>query len=681
MAFDFDSIIDEKNTGVDTTKDEEWINQSFMVSNDEINQGYRKYRYFSGVDRTYVDSSLGGSLACNPKPQFCRYGDTRRKGRLFNSRDDVSIYNDSWNVGMGQYYFESIHDNLQTLFLEFGVPRFQSMFSYLSTAVDSPMSEMANHASGRFLYDIGKAGGQALGVFFIGWTWSLIAITVFTIKLAHKMVFGSQVAKYYYLKPAMHVYWSAVNNMITDVTRELGIGKTYIGNPVQGKVGAPIEMDKEELDNVNIFYKDLMSSNGYVDIRRIIGRAQAIKNTELTKSMEMDKKKKISFQEWEEFMEADVKIPRQQSMQSFVGDVLSGTELYRSKLKTKSTGSASPGHLEEEEDKSIIDKRGGFSTVIFNKIKAAQNDSIKYMISAMKGGSRFAVFNVTPLSRPTVTFTNSTGEIPTKGALNSIGGATRNIEFSTAGANFIGVGIGEAITGAMDLMQAGLAGVTFGASNVLLALLGGGYIEMPEMWKDSEMSAQEYNFKIQLRNQYGHPIARLQNLLIPLFMILGGALPLATGKASYTSPFLCSAFLRGVVNIDMGMITKVSIISHVGNVGTDGVGHSLGYDIEFTIKDFTTILSAPISSMANGTIVNSQDEVSAISRFMQTVASRDLYTNKYTSKKAALRLNGAIQGIDKATDPAFLGTLVGDFLYPISGLFYDDVNLVRLEGH
>ena len=681
MSFNLSSAIKEQVDNIDTVTDTDWVRNSLMVKGEEIDATLDLKRYYSSADAKMTDSSLGGAFACNARTQYTRYSDCRRMGRRKNILSPVSIYNSEFNLGMGQFYSEHLDDHAQLLFLEFGVAKFNSIANFLAASVDQPTSVMAKHAAGDSMYQLGKAIGT-VAQFLISKTWTVIALAVYGAKTLMNVTLGSQHAKFYWLKPAMHVYWNTVNNLVSATAMEIGLVQATIGTPPKDSVGAPVEVTEEDRNRTNNMFGndvfgDIVSESGQIDVRKLINRANRTVTAQVKASQLIEGKKQVSSTEWEDFLYGDVEIPKAQPIEEFINDVLHGSTLYQIDNSKKKDD------LKPDDKGSLFTMLadGSFGDAMIETLRSETADLKHYLKSAMAGGARYAVFEVQYMGSQTVSFTNRTKDIPTKAGLNTIGGKSHDIHFATAGMNLIGAGLEKATMAVSDLAEGILSKVTFGASNVLIALLGGGFIEMPQMWDDSEMSAVEHDFKMRLSTPYHHPMAEMQKKYIPMHMILAGALPLSTGKASYVSPLLCNAYLRGSVGIELGMIVGATITTEVGNIGKSMKGRSLAYDMTFKIRDFTTLLSAPISSMAFGSIVNSIDESSAMGRFLAKLGSRDIYTTKFTLRRAGLRLARLKGDFERATDNSFLSTMLGDMAIPVNGLFLEDLNSITVSGN
>ena len=128
--------------------------------------------------------------------------------------------------------------------------------------------------------------------------------------------------------------------------------------------------------------------------------------------------------------------------------------------------------------------------------------------------------------------------------------------------------------------------------------------------------------------------------MVPLAMLLAGALPIATGKQSYQSPFLCSLFSRGRVVSRLAMISDLSITRGVGNVGWTPNGNFLGVDVNFTVKDLSSVMYAPINPVY-GSLNPFQgwtDEDNSWSDYMNTLSSMSLANQHYPLRKLLLNI-------------------------------------------
>jgi hypothetical protein len=267
-----------------------------------------------------------------------------------------------------------------------------------------------------------------------------------------------------------------------------------------------------------------------------------------------------------------------------------------------------------------------------------------------------------------------------KDKINSLGGAARDIRFSIAGGNIFDETLMDIQNAVKDIAMGTLDGLTFGLSNVISALMGGGYIAFPKMWNDSDYSPPTVSYKIKAMPPYGNPISQIVDIDIVLASILALMLPRSTGQSSYTSPPLVRAFLRGKQNIELGMVTSCTITRGVNSVPYNKDGKTLGLEISLTISVLSEIMAAPTSPSIFGAYDISLDENNSLNRFLQTIAGRDYHTSRFIGKNALLNASRAHMGVQAATSPAFLGMLAGDTLFGrIAGMSFMDMSAVTLR--
>lgn len=124
----------------------------------------------------------------------------------------------------------------------------------------------------------------------------------------------------------------------------------------------------------------------------------------------------------------------------------------------------------------------------------------------------------------------------------------------------------------------------------LQTILSGGKMIFPEIWSDSSYS-RSYNVTIKLVSPSGDKLSIFYNILVPMYHLLAFVLPRNSyGQQAYISPFLVRAYYKGIFNIDMGLITDMSV-----SKGADGEWSLDGLptvaEISFTIKDLYNILA------------------------------------------------------------------------------------------
>lgn len=673
--------IDEKISKIDR----EWLSAVFMLSGADLNPMDASNRYFSSAELKFTDTTMGGNLGINSRPQFTRYCDIRARGRR-SDRKKVTIQ-EKGSFGMGEYYSEAIDDNSLNLFLEFGVPKFNSLFNFFSRSIDPQASIIARTGSPSIAYDVGNIAGKAAVFLML----PVISLTIWGIKAAADVVFGDNPFNYYYLNPTMHTYWATVNSIVMQMTTELGILiPTFMPEKTSNGIGMPMKIDQEDLKEMHKIMPDIIGSSNYIDAFAIATRAQAMAN----KQLDLEKRMYESYVDNEDgakkYIESTVGtlVPNEtgRSFNSWLADVLKDENgnsdgLFQAKDPNATTSASdTPQTIDEQTILSKIDEAtNNYKETEEEKSEGWFKKFGKYFNSARLGGGGHAIFKVDYVGSINESFSNSVTDVPAASFINSIGKTAKEIKFSLAGGNIVG-GMGNVVEGAKNVATGVLDGATFGLSSSLATLFGDAFIDVPKMWDDSTVSLPRLNYTMQLISPYGNIMSQLQNIYIPLAMILAGALPLATGKNSYTSPFICKAFLKGMHNVQLGMITDLSITRGTSNLAFNKQKRVLAIDVNFSITDFSQLMTAPIDNSMFGVGINSGlDDNNVFGRYIATLASRDLLTDMYTLPKAKIRLSRLKYKLDQNLSASFWAFRAGNFAYDVVGWAFADKSLSLVD--
>lgn len=120
-------------------------------------------------------------------------------------------------------------------------------------------------------------------------------------------------------------------------------------------------------------------------------------------------------------------------------------------------------------------------------------------------------------------------------------------------------------------------------SQNLSAVLAGGKLIFPEIWSDSSFT-RSYDVTIKLSTPDNDKLSWYLNVWVPLAYLMGLVLPRQVDANGYISPFLVRAFYKGLFNVDMGIITNMSVQKGGdGRWTKDGLPTSI--EVNFTIKD------------------------------------------------------------------------------------------------
>ena len=222
----------------------------------------------------------------------------------------------------------------------------------------------------------------------------------------------------------------------------------------------------------------------------------------------------------------------------------------------------------------------------FDWKEAMQNDFGSYM-----SANECIAFYVDSVNQVTDTFTNSTTESQLASKINSFSDVGKEISFllgGQAGAEFdmfsqIEV---EEMTKAVE----NIADKYF-KGNQLFKDLGtefstvaaGGKLIFPEIWDDSTFT-RSFDISIKLRTPDCDKISWYLNICVPLCHLICLVAAQQKTKNGYFTPFLVRAFYKGLFNVDMGLITDMTITKGAeGSWTVDGLPTVV--DVSMTIKD------------------------------------------------------------------------------------------------
>lgn len=115
-------------------------------------------------------------------------------------------------------------------------------------------------------------------------------------------------------------------------------------------------------------------------------------------------------------------------------------------------------------------------------------------------------------------------------------------------------------------------------------LMAGGRMQFPEIWSDASMNSRSYSVKMKLISPSGDKLSVFLNILVPIFHLLAFTLPRQSAGQAYFAPFMVRAFYKGLFNVDMGIISDLSITKGAEGEWTEE-GIPTVADISFEIKD------------------------------------------------------------------------------------------------
>lgn len=590
-------------------KDLSWMKQSFMLPGTAVDDEFALRSTLTTAAFKFTDTTIGGNFAINSPPQFTRFADIKMGGNGSDNywRASGNQRNTTGSKGMGRYYSEAIDDNGQYVTMSFGVPQFNSLTSFFGNFYDPDASALARtgRAKGVF-YKLGSAVGTVVAMPMMPFVYASKVIQFLT---------GYKPTKYYYLKPAMHVYWDAVNTMANGIAVNMGL-IPRIMNDEQKKIYDPSMIDATgEAELFHALLPTLYKENGGIDVYGMATRAQSLAdqyNKTLINTLKNAQDADSLKQQLSDFQTQTLQLPdaNTRTMDAYLKAysgidatqaATSPGDASQSSSTTNNAGTAAPGgsgasgsntgssgNKAGDAVESAVNKDGFFNWVgsFFNQVDSDRHD-----------GSNYITFRVDYQGTVGESFSSTTRESDLAQKINGMSSQSRSTSFSLAGGNLDDSAISKVVGGVVDSVKDLVSGAldSLHVSGVA-ALAGSAFVDIPKQWENSTASLPRADFTIELRSPYGNKLSRFQNLYVPLCMLLAGALPLATGKRSYTSPFLCEMYCKGRSQIRLGMIESISITRGTGNLGWTKDGEPLGIDVSFSVVDMSSIMYMPITA-------------------------------------------------------------------------------------
>lgn len=647
-------------------KDHDYIQQAFMLSGSNIDDGLKDRRQYQPARNKFVDTTPGGNFYINPAPQWAPSCDIRAS----------RFWSDQFG-GMGTCYSDAIDDNADIIYIRAGVPAFNGLIPFVSNMFNTKAAYMAR--TGRapgWLFHMAEAVSSV-----ICWPVHAYAVTYQTVT----WLMGIPKFKFYYSKSAMPLYWRQCTNMLNALLINMGIvPPIYRTRHAAAKTqtfdfSAQTPEERKKLANL---LPGLWKTDGSVDLYYLANRATrkhirwqtALEAKIQANANDRDSAIKTVYthgNNWEDNEGDSPQANLKGYLKSYFeaglgqGENASGTEVERAGLDSMDVDgdTGTEAVIVEDQLATVVDveRASGF----FDSL-------MSHMHSELRDGGAFIGFKVNHNGSVSESFSNSFGENKISGILNSTSSAAVDARFTTGGGK-TGIPIlDDVIAGATDLLMGAASGsVVLGG--LVDIFLGQGYIDVPQHWTGSSASLPKESYTIHLRSPYGHPVSRVQNLMIPLVCLLCLALPHSAGPQAYTSPFLIEIFSKGRSQSRLAMIDSMSVTRGVGNVGWTKDKQPLGIDVTFTYADLSPILHAPIdAAMELGDLTNPTRLVSKVmtddnnySDYLAVLASQGVNEQIYRSDKLARVLAKTRLDVKQWTSPTqwaatFSDSLVGE---------------------
>ena len=631
--------------------DSTWLKQSFMVAVPDNKSGAlvgslsaqdKLNRTFSSASLKYTDSSLGGNTCINPPPQFTRYADIRDPGiHVGGGIVSVVPVKKYSSLGMGRYYSEAIDDNSQIIHLRFGVPSYNSLAQFFTGFYSGDLASAAR--AGRFTDNIvqnffGLAGnviGFAIAPLFI------IPIAILLLGSAARYFANWPSSKFYTLKPTMPMYWNAVTSLVNQMAVNSGLSSFVATNQsasvLKGGDGSTIAANSTMNMVGHFLPPGLIKADGTIDVYAMANRSSRLAidyDKILAKAFDKEGAKDNYFATLRSFIATSKTNPfdtKKPNLAVYLSNFINGVEGKPQSVLNKA---------DKDSDTTEQDFRAGGTLDDKGNFQAPTPDGFfDFMNSNFNDGSEFASFRVDYTGSATESFSSSVAESSLASKINGMSSSNREIRMNVADGN-LGGGLGV-LSDAVKGLVGGVAEVIH--IDGLAALAGSAFVDIPQHWDTSSATLNKSNYTMTLISPYGNPVSQLFNIWIPLAMLLAGTLPLATGKQSHTSPFLCELHDRGRTMTRCGIIDNLTITRGTSNLGFNNDSKALAIEISFSILDMSKIVAMPIQPgfSINATVEAMFDGDNSFSDYLMTLSSMKLADTIYRIPMLKYQINRA----------------------------------------
>ena len=532
----------------------------------------------------YRDTRVGGNDAINCIWQFCKDDDI--------VYDLTTTQKESGN-GLGRVYATTTEKNQQICWFTFGVPFYTPMAAFYKNSFNDELIELNN--TGNTPLTLGKIFGEAFSlVVFL----PLLPIRLFGY-LSKRTRSTYPINRFYELRSCMPLYYQYVDTILAQWLVDVGIYNN--GSPDNEREKDNwVKTRQDSLKGANV--SDLYNNNN------VLHRSGS--SWSANPDMVPDALKATGASIWDILKRrANVVWGADTSNEVLNSWDAKYEDLVKKFFQTDENGvyvntKEKPNWWQDKykELKSENIDYGDGSGGSFSSNPWVENaDWETAFKSSALGATQFVGFRVDKGIDSSESFSNSTSPSSFAESFNSTVQEKQRLAIETG---LKGSNTGIAAADAVLNFSKNLLNTVFdklksidvtGITDIASAAIGGAYIDIPEMYSGSSFSTS-HSINLQLRSPYGDYISIYQSIIVPLALIMAGALPRAAGSESYVQPFLCRVYCKGMFSVPMGIIDSLSIKRGASEFGWTYNNLPTCVDVSISIKDMSPIMYLQINN-------------------------------------------------------------------------------------
>lgn len=627
--------------------DESWVKAAFCVPHRMLRQADARRRTYTDAKYNFTNTQLGGNFAINAKPQYSCVSDIP---------PDTGISSLTEAGGrMSRGYLEAIEQNVRTIHIRAGVPEYNSLTTFFAGAVD-PDAEALVRTGGTagIAYTVGR---------MVGFVVSMPLIPIVALGRGWRFLMDKPYGRYYYLKPTMNILWNTAttiaNRFMVDMGFNPGTFNTDSGqmDETTGWADSSSSLSQSQIAEYANLMPSMFHGVEYDDAGNVVGAAGIDVYAVATRAARADIKQRERLSH--ALDNADTEDAYVEAMRQYheSDDILVGNAMVPGNRNASMANlqrynqSYQASQLGQIPPEPVLNAQQAAESIDGGELQDAENtlsdwadeSTLGYLQAEFEEGAQWLTLQVTGDKTSSLSVSSTFKESDIASTLNGISSSARSATFNFMGGNLGDGAIAGAIEGVVGSANDLITGVTdsLGLSG-LAVFRGRSFLDIPQMWENSQVNLPKLNYKITLDPGAGDKFTLLTKQMVPLSCIMALAFPRSTGMSTYGPPMLCEVYDQAFAQSKLCMVSSCNITRGDGMVGwtVDKMATKITIDLEFI--DLSKMMAVPVAngfSVKDFFALNMFDDDSAFTEQMAVITGMGLHEQISKWEKIKRRWN------------------------------------------